>query len=89
MTRRQVRTLVRWESVMIAGLGTGLGLVLAFAGAWAIIRSLADEGITQVVVPGVRIGVIVACAVVAGVLAAVAPARRAARLDILQAIGAE
>ena len=89
MTRRQVRTLVRWESVMIAALGTGLGLVLAFAGAWAIIRSLADEGITQVVVPGVRIGVIVACAVVAGVLAAVAPARRAARLDILHAIGAE
>ncbi len=89
MTRRQVRTLVRWESVMIAALGTGLGLVLALAGAWAIIRSLADEGITQVVVPGARIGVIVACAVVAGVLAAVAPARRAARLDILQAIGAE
>ena len=89
MTRRQVRTLVRWESVMIAALGTGLGLLLALAGAWAIIRSLADEGITQVVVPGARIGVIVACAVVAGVLAAVAPARRAARLDILQAIGAE
>jgi putative ABC transport system permease protein len=89
MTRRQVRTLVRWESVMIAAFGTGLGLLLALAGAWAIIRSLTDEGITQVVVPGVRIGVIVACAVVAGVLAAVAPARRAARLDILHAIGAE
>ena len=89
MTRRQVRTLVRWESVMIAALGTALGLLLALAGAWAIIRSLADEGITQVVVPGPRIGVIVVCAIVAGVLAAVAPARRAARLDILQAIGAE
>ena len=52
MTRRQVRTLVRWESVMIAVLGTGLGLVLALAGAWAIVQALADEGITQVVVPG-------------------------------------
>ena len=54
MTRRQIRTLVRWESVMIAVLGTGLGLVLALAGAWAIIQALADEGITQVVVPGMR-----------------------------------
>ena len=40
---------------MIAVLGTGLGLVLALAGAWAIVQALADEGITQVVVPGTRI----------------------------------
>jgi putative ABC transport system permease protein len=89
MTRRQVRTLVRWESVMIAVLGTGLGLVLALAGAWAIVQALADEGITQVVVPGTRIAVIVGCAIVAGVVAALGPARRAARLDILRAIASE
>ena len=89
MTRRQVRTLVRWESVMIAVLGTGLGLVLALAGAWAIVQALADEGITQVVVPGTRIAVIVGCAIVAGVVAALGPARRAARLDILRAVASE
>jgi putative ABC transport system permease protein len=89
MTRRQVRTLVRWESVMIAVLGTGLGLVLALAGSWAIVKALADEGITEVVVPGTRIAVIVACAVVAGVVAALGPARRAARLDILRAVASE
>ncbi|MGD9701547.1 MAG: ABC transporter permease [Acidimicrobiia bacterium] len=89
MSRRQVRTLVRWESVMIAVLGTGLGLLLALAGSWAIVQALADEGITHVVVPGARVVVIVACAVVAGVLAAVGPARRAARLDILKAVGTE
>jgi putative ABC transport system permease protein len=89
MTRRQVRTLVRWESVMIAVLGTGLGLVLALAGAWAIVQALADEGITHVVVPGTRIAVIVGCAIVAGVVAALGPARRAARLDILTAIASE
>ena len=89
MTRRQVRTLVRWESVMIAVLGTGLGLVLALAGAWAIVQALADEGITQVVVPGTRILVIVGCAIVAGVVAALGPARRAARLDILRAVASE
>jgi putative ABC transport system permease protein len=89
MTRRQVRTLVRWESVMIAALGTALGFVLAIGGAWAIVQALADEGITHVVVPTGRIAVIVGCAVVAGVVAAAAPARRAARLDVLIAVAAD
>lgn len=89
MTRRQVRTLVRWESVMIAALGTGLGLLLALGGAWAIVRALADEGITDVVVPTGRIAVIMAVAVLAGVVAAAGPARRAARLDVLIAVAAD
>jgi putative ABC transport system permease protein len=59
------------------------------AGAWAIVQALADEGITQVVVPGVRLAVIVGFAVVAGVVAALGPARRAARLDILKAVASE
>jgi putative ABC transport system permease protein len=87
-TRRQIRTLVRWESVMIAILGTGLGLVLAAGGAWAIVQALADEGISEVVVPVGRLGIIVGIAVGAGVAAALGPARRAARLDILEAIAA-
>ena len=85
-TRRQIRTAVRWESVMIALLGTGLGVVLALAGAWAIIQGLAGEGIDTVVVPPGPMLVIVALAGLAGVLAAVGPARRAARLDVLSAI---
>ena len=85
-TRRQIRTTVRWESVMIALLGTGLGVVLALAGAWAIIQGLASEGIDTVVVPTGSMLVIVALAGLAGVLAAVGPARRAARLDVLSAI---
>ena len=89
MTRSQVRTLVRWESVMIAALGTGLGVLLALGGAWAIVRALADEGITHVVVPTGRIAVIMAIAVLAGVVAAAGPARRAARLDVLIAVAAE
>ena len=89
MTRRQVRALVRWESVMIAALGTGLGFLLAIGGAWAIVQALADEGITHVVVPTGRIAVIMASAVVAGVIAAAGPARRAARLDVLIAVAAD
>jgi putative ABC transport system permease protein len=89
MTRRQVRTLVRWESIMIAALGTGMGFLLAFGGAWAIIQALADEGITHVVIPTGSIAVIAASAVLAGVIAAAGPARRAARLDVLIAVAAE
>ena len=89
MLRSQVRTLVRWESVMIAVLGTTLGLGLSLAGAWTIVQALADEGMTEVVVPVGRVGVIVAVAIVAGVLAALVPAHRAARLDVLRAISSE
>jgi len=85
-TRRQIRTLVRWESVMIAVLGTLLGLVLALAGSWAIVQALADEGVSEVVVPSSRLAVIVVVAIVAGVGAALGPARRAARLDVLRAV---
>ena len=86
MTRRQVRTLVRWESVMIAVLGTSLGLLLALSGAWAIVQALSDEGIDTLVVPVGRIATIVGIAVIAGVGAALFPARRAARLNVLTAI---
>jgi putative ABC transport system permease protein len=89
MLRSQVRSLVRWESVLIAVFGTALGLLLSLLGAWTIVQALADEGITEVVVPTGRIAVIVAVAVVAGVVAALVPARRAARLDVLRAVAAE
>jgi putative ABC transport system permease protein len=61
-------------------------LRLALAGAWAIVQALADERITDVVVPRTPIAVIVGFAVVAGVLAALGPARRPARLGILKAV---
>ena len=51
MTRRQLRTAIRWESVLISLLGTALGFVLAVGGAWGIIKALADEGVTTFVLP--------------------------------------
>ena len=74
--------------MLIAVFGTALGLILSVVGAWTIVQALADEGITEVVVPAGRIAVIVGVAVVAGVVAALAPARRAARLDVLRAVAA-
>ena len=86
MTRPQVRSAIRWESVMIALMGTFLGFVLAVAGAWGIISAIEGDRPIPLAVPPVQLTVIVVLASVAGVLAAVGPARRAAKLDILAAI---
>ncbi len=88
-TRRQVRTVVRRESVLMALLGAVTGVVLGSLAGVALSRSLADSGITAVTVP---VGTLVAYLVVAalvGVLAAVGPARRASRIDVLHAITVE
>jgi putative ABC transport system permease protein len=86
MTRPQVRSAIRWESVMIALMGTFLGFVLAVSGSWGIISAIEGDRPIPLAVPPVQLTVIVVLASVAGVLAAVGPARRAAKLDILAAI---
>jgi putative ABC transport system permease protein len=86
MTRGQVRTMVRWESVVIsligalvgAGLGTGFGVALS--------QSLKGDGITEVAVPLGQVSFYVIAAALAGVAAAVGPARSAARVDVLKAV---
>jgi putative ABC transport system permease protein len=87
MSRAQVRSSVRWESVMIALFGTALGLgVGAFFG-WAMIKALADEGLDTLTIPVGQLVVVTAIAGLAGVGAAVMPARRASRIDVLKAVG--
>jgi putative ABC transport system permease protein len=89
MTRRQVRSLVRWESVIIALLGAILGIVIGVAFGWVIVRALSNEGISEFRAAPVRIGVIFLFAALFGVLAAILPARKAAKLDVLEAISTE
>jgi putative ABC transport system permease protein len=86
MSRAQVRAAVRWEAVMIALMGTFLGFGLAIAGGWGVISAIEADRPIPFVVPPVQLTVIVVFAAVAGVVAAVGPGRRAARLDILTAI---
>jgi putative ABC transport system permease protein len=88
MTRRDVRRMVRYESVITAVFGALLGLVLGLFFAFVVIQALGSEGITF----SLPIGQIVALMVFAmlvGVLAAIFPARRASRLDVLRAIAYE
>lgn len=86
MTRAQLRSMIRWESVIIALQGTVLGLLIGVFFGWALVSALHDQGITQFQVPVSSLAIIVLCAVVAGMLAAITPGRRAAKLDVLRAV---
>ena len=89
MSRSQVRAMVRWESVVIALLGGVLGLVVGLFFGWALVTALADEGISELTIPVVQLVIYLVVAGLIGVLAALVPAWRAARLDVLQAIAHE
>jgi putative ABC transport system permease protein len=85
MTRRQVRRMVRQESVITALIGAALGLPLGLFVAALISNALSSEGI-GFQVPWGTLVVFTIVAVLAGILAAIIPARRAARLNVLQAL---
>ncbi|WP_406832361.1 FtsX-like permease family protein [Pedococcus sp. KACC 23699] len=89
LSRRQLRTMLRLESVAIALLGAVLGVVLGLVAGWALQRSLADQGIDVLAIPGLQLAIFVVLAGFVGVLAALWPGRRAARLDVLRAITTE
>ncbi|WP_433955605.1 ABC transporter permease [Janibacter indicus] len=89
LSRRQLWRMITLESVTIALLGALLGIVLGVVAGVAIQRSLVDDGITELAIPWAQMAVFVALAGVIGVLAALLPARRASRMDVLQAISTE
>jgi putative ABC transport system permease protein len=88
MSRKQVRSTVRWESVLIALLGTTTGTAIGLGFGWALVKAIQGNGsgINQLSIPVGELSVIVALAAVAAVVAAALPARRASKLDVLQAI---
>jgi putative ABC transport system permease protein len=85
MSRRQVRRMVRQESVVTALIGAGLGLPLGVILAAAVTHALSRFGVTFAVsVPA--LAAFTAVAILAGVLAAIAPARRASKVNVLAAL---
>ncbi len=85
MSRGQVRATVRYESVITSIIGAIMGIVVGIVFAWVVTTRFAGQGITFSV-PGAQLVVFLVLAVVVGVIAAILPARRAARIDILEAI---
>ncbi|MCX4536881.1 ABC transporter permease [Streptomyces sp. NBC_00841] len=90
-TRSQLRTMVRWESVLVAAFGTAGGLLLGGFLGWVLVKASEGAGDTPFAfaLPPTRLLVVALVGITAGALAGWRPARRAARLDVLRAIAAD
>lgn len=88
-SRRQVRRMIRWEAVLVAFTGALVGVLIGLVAGIALRQALSGDGIDVLVIPIATVLVILGLAIVLGILAAALPARRAAKLDILDAIASE
>jgi putative ABC transport system permease protein len=89
MQRKQVKRMIRSEAVIVALLGSVIGLIVGVTLASVLVAALASGGIDQFSVPVPRLIFYLVVAGAFGVLAAVFPARRANKLDVLSAITTE
>jgi putative ABC transport system permease protein len=89
MTRGQTREMVAWESVIIALLGAVLGLAVGSGLGIALVSALHSDGISQTAVPGNNLILYAVAAGLFGIVAAIFPAIRASRVDILRAVTTE
>jgi putative ABC transport system permease protein len=85
MTRRQARRMVRHESIITALIGAALGLPLGIFLALLMTRALSEFNV-QIAIPVTQLVVFGIVAVIVGILAAIFPARRAAKLNVLRAL---
>jgi putative ABC transport system permease protein len=89
LSRRQLRRMITLESVETSVFGSILGAALGLAIGVVVQRGLVNEGLETLSIPWLQIVLVVVGAAIAGVIAAILPARRAVRLDVLQAISTE
>ncbi len=86
-TQRQLRAMVRGESVLVAAFGAAGGIGLGVFVGWGVVRALdARADIATFTLPVVPLAIVAVTGLLVGVLAGVLPARRAGRLDILDAV---
>jgi len=89
MSRRQVRSMIRSEAVILSIFGAVLGVVIGTPMGLALVASLRQDGLTETSVPYFTLVIFLIVATVLGLIAARWPARRAAKLDVLAAIATE
>jgi putative ABC transport system permease protein len=89
MRRSQIMRMITVESVVISVFGALLGLLVGSGLGVATVKALKDQGITELGFPWAQMGTYLAVAAVVGVVAAILPAIRAARLNVLNAISYE
>lgn len=88
-TRQQVRRTIRWESVITALLGAVQGIVIGVLLGWAVSLALRSQGLSSFSLPYGVLIVVVVIAVLLGIVAAILPAHRAAKVDVLRAVTVE
>jgi putative ABC transport system permease protein len=89
MARRQLRSMIRSEAVIIACLGATMGVAVALFFGWALVASMRHLGVTELVFPAAQLAGLATLATVAGMLAGILPARKAAGLAVLDAISSD
>jgi putative ABC transport system permease protein len=89
MRRRQVRSMIRSEAVILSIFGAIPGIVIGTPMGLALVAATGDEGITETSVPYFTLAIFLIVATVLGLIAAGWPARRAAKVDVLAAIATE
>jgi putative ABC transport system permease protein len=87
-TRWQLRWMIAIESVLVSVFGAMVGVLVGLAAGWALVTALEDQGF-EFAVNGFTLAVILVVGCLAGMLAAILPARRAARINVLEAIANE
>jgi putative ABC transport system permease protein len=87
MARHQLRAMIRSEAMIIAAIGSLLGVAVAALLGWAVVEAMGGLGVTVLVLPLRQLAAWVVVATAAGLLAAILPARRAAALPTLEAVG--
>jgi putative ABC transport system permease protein len=89
MKRRQIRAMIRSESVILAVFGAVIGIIVGTGLGIALVSALRSQGLTSTVVPFSNLVIFLVLAALLGLVAASWPARRAAKLDVLAAIAAD
>lgn len=86
MTKRQVSESVGWESVLTTLLGTVVGVLVGLLLGYLLVISLRDQGFNTFTIPFFSVGVMLVLAIIVGILASIYPARRANKVDIVEAL---
>jgi putative ABC transport system permease protein len=89
MNRRALKRTVRWEAIIVSVFGATLGIIVGVPLGIGVANALPDTFITQIVIPSGTIITILVASILVGMFAAIFPARRAAKLDVLQAIATQ
>lgn len=89
MTRTQIRRMFRWEGIITAIFGALLGVGIGSVIGFGVVSSLADEGLGSFALPAGQLLIWLVASAAAGLIASIGPARKAARLNVLEAISYE